>query len=225
MPDRTSEASATGPVDRAYAEIRARLMDGSYDSEELLHEDVVAAELGLPDAAVQEAFTRLQKEGALRLYPTRGAMILPVKLQEARDIMEARLLLEIFALDSVAARGRPDLRELGIGLLDGLHEVSTPEDAMKLGRVFHTRLVSAAGNPVVADMHASLWDRTWHVAAASTIGPGNPENDVAEHTAIAEAMAHGRSGDARELLHRHVSSTLRRIGVGEEFALPRPAEN
>ncbi|MFI1967104.1 GntR family transcriptional regulator [Streptomyces pathocidini] len=143
---------------------------------------------------------------------------------DARDVMEARLLLEIFALDTVAARGRPALRELGLDLLGGLHEVSTSEQAMALGREFHTGLVRAAGNPVVADLHAALWDRTRYVAASSTSGPGHPENDVAEHTAIAEAMSRGRGGEARELLHRHVVATLRRIGIADEFALPRPAD-
>ncbi|MGP4003938.1 GntR family transcriptional regulator [Streptomyces sp. 8N706] len=224
MPEGRPEHEGTQATERAYAEVRARLLDGTYDTGELLREAAVAAELGLAQEAVRDAFSRLRSEGALRLYPTRGALVLPLTLQEARDVMEARLLLEIFALDSVAARGRTGLRELGRDLLDDLHEASTPEGAMAIGRTFHTRLVRAAGNPVVADMHVALWDRTWHIAATSTVGPGNPERDVAEHTAIAEAMAIGRGGDARELLHRHVSSTLRRIGVVEEFALPRPAD-
>ncbi|MER5969931.1 GntR family transcriptional regulator [Streptomyces sp. NPDC002055] len=224
MPETSPESPGPRTTDRAYAEVRARLLDGSYRPGELLHEDTVATELGLPGEAVHDAFTRLREEGALRLYPTRGALVLPATLQEARDVMEARLLLEIFALDSVAARSRTELRELGRELLSEIHEVGTPDEAMAVGRAFHTRLVRAAGNPVVADMHVALWDRTWHIAASSTVGPGNPENDAAEHAAIAEAMAIGRGGDARGLLHQHVSATLHRIGVVEEFALPRPAD-
>jgi DNA-binding GntR family transcriptional regulator len=198
-------------------------MDGRYAEGKLLHEDAVAAELGLPDAAVHEAFDRLRTQGALRLYPTWGAQVVQVSVEEARDVMEARLLLEIFALDSVAARGRAALRELGLEMLSVLHEVSTSEEAMVLGRDFHTRLVRAVGNPVVSDMHATLWDRTTHVVAASMAGPGYAEYSGTEHQAIAEVMARGRGGEARELLHRHVAATLRRIGVAEEFALPRPA--
>lgn len=221
---RAVKGSATRTADHAYGEVRTRLLDGSYATGELLREEAVAVELDLPQGAVHEAFARLRHEGALRLYPARGALVLPISVESARHVTEARLLLEIFALDSVAARGRPALRELGLELLAGLHEVSTSQEAMELGRAFHNRLVESAGNPVVAELHAALWGRTRDLAAASTAGDGHPEKDVAEHTAIAEAMARGSGGEAREMLHRHVSSALRRIGVADEFALPRPAD-
>jgi len=217
MPERSLAAT------RAYNAIRTRVTDGRYPTGQLLDADNVAMDLDLPAGVIREAFLRLQSENVLRIYPSRGALVMPLDLEEARAVMEARLLLEFFALDSVAAHGRPRVRELGRELASGLHEVDTSDEALDLGRVFHTRLVAAAGNPVVARMHSALWDRSLHIAAASTIGVGYPQNDVAEHFAIAEAMIRGRGEEARGLLHQHVSAILRRIGVGEDFALPRPA--
>ena len=54
---------------------------------------------------VREAFLRLEAEGLLRLYPKRGALVVPVSPEEVRNVMEARLVLEWFAVENVIRRG------------------------------------------------------------------------------------------------------------------------
>ncbi|MGK5627396.1 GntR family transcriptional regulator [Streptomyces sp. URMC 123] len=211
-------------IDQAYDHVKARLMDGRLDVGSVISEETVAAELDLPRLSVHEAFLRLQAEGYLRLYPKRGALVLPVTLDEARAVMEARLLLEVFALDSVAARGRTALRTLGEELIADIRDVETPQDALEDARAFHTRLVRSAGNHVVSAMFTTLWEWQVRIAAASTTGPGYAARDTAEHTEIAQALIRGRGGQARQLLHAHMSEVLRRLGVGDDFALPRPAD-
>ncbi|MCZ0973663.1 GntR family transcriptional regulator [Streptomyces albulus] len=74
--------------------------DGRYPGGELLSERAVATELGLSNTPVREAFLRLQAEGFLRLYPKRGALVVPVTPGEAHAVLQARLLMELFALDA-----------------------------------------------------------------------------------------------------------------------------
>jgi DNA-binding GntR family transcriptional regulator len=213
-------------ADRAYAHVRARLLDGRYASGELLSEGAVAADLGLSRTPVREAFLRLQAEGFLRLYPKRGAQVVPVSPGEAQAVLQARLLMELFALDAVAARGPEALRETGALLLHHtereLRETS-PARALELARAFHTQLLGAGGNPVLETMFATLWDQQIRIFAASTVGPNHAADDVEEHTAIAEALRRGDAAEARELLGRHVSAVLRRTGLGGEPTLPPQA--
>ena len=54
---------------------------------------------------VREAFLRLEAEGLLRLYPQRGALVVPVSSEEAHAVLEARLVLEQFAAAKVIGRG------------------------------------------------------------------------------------------------------------------------
>src|SRR4051812_16538780 len=103
----------TAVADRAYEHVRSRLLSGDYLGGELLTEGEIATDLGISRTPVREAFLRLQAEGFLRLYPKRGALVVPVRPGEGRHAMEARLLLERHALDVVAARGPDALRELG----------------------------------------------------------------------------------------------------------------
>ncbi|WP_223884314.1 GntR family transcriptional regulator [Micromonospora craniellae] len=46
----------------------------------------------LTGAPVREALLRLEAEGLVRLYPKRGALILPVSAREIADVVEARRL-------------------------------------------------------------------------------------------------------------------------------------
>ena len=71
----------------------------------MISEGEVAAALGMSRTPVREAFLRLEAEGLLRLYPQRGALVVPVSSEEARAVIEARLVLEQFAAGKVIGRG------------------------------------------------------------------------------------------------------------------------
>src|ERR671914_1352673 len=90
-------------TERAYAYTKQRVLDATYAGGDLLTEGEVADALGMSRTPVREAFLRLQSEGLLRLYPKRGALVVPVSVQEVEAVMETRLMVERFALDKVLA--------------------------------------------------------------------------------------------------------------------------
>ncbi|MBV8291555.1 MAG: GntR family transcriptional regulator, partial [Mycobacterium sp.] len=91
--------------DRALDYVKSQVLSGAFPGGELISEGEVAAALGMSRTPVREAFLRLEAEGLLRLYPQRGALVVPVSSEEARAVIEARLLLEHFAADKVIGRG------------------------------------------------------------------------------------------------------------------------
>ena len=92
-------------TDRAYAFTKERVLDSTYAGGDLITEGEVADALGMSRTPVREAFLRLQGEGLLRLYPKRGALVVPVSVAEVDAVMETRMLVERFALDKVMAHG------------------------------------------------------------------------------------------------------------------------
>src|SRR5277367_389177 len=87
--------------DRAHDYVKRQVLTGAFPGGELISEGEVAAALGMSRTPVREAFLRLEAEGLLRLYPQRGALVVPVSPQEVRAVMEARLVLEQFAAAKV----------------------------------------------------------------------------------------------------------------------------
>lgn len=87
--------------DRAYAFAKARILDGRFPGGTLITEGSVAAATDLSRTPVREAFARLAAEGLLRIYPKRGARVVPVSAVEVESVMETRLLVEQFAIEKV----------------------------------------------------------------------------------------------------------------------------
>src|ERR1700755_625970 len=90
--------------DRAHDYVKRQVLTGAFPGGELISEGEVAAALGMSRTPVREAFLRLEAEGLLRLYPQRGALVVPVSPEEVRAVMEARLVLEQVAVVHIIDR-------------------------------------------------------------------------------------------------------------------------
>ena len=86
MATATPETAPAPAADRAYEHVKAGLLDGSYPDGHLLSEGEIAGALQMSRTPVREAFLRLQTDGFLRLYPKRGALVVPVTPTEARSL-------------------------------------------------------------------------------------------------------------------------------------------
>src|SRR6202022_793004 len=90
--------------DRAHDYVKRQVLTGAFPGGELISEGEVAAALQMSRTPVREAFLRLETEGLLRLYPQRGALVVPVSADEVRAVLEARQVLEQFAVEKVLRR-------------------------------------------------------------------------------------------------------------------------
>ena len=91
--------------DRALDYVKSQVLTGAFPGGELISEGEVATALGMSRTPVREAFLQLEAAGLLRLYPKRGALVVPVSPDEVRAVLDARLLMEDFAAGAVIQRG------------------------------------------------------------------------------------------------------------------------
>src|ERR1700760_4727258 len=101
----TKPTGRVAAKDRALDYVKSQVLTGAFPGGELISEGDVAAVLGMSRTPVREAFLRLEAEGLLRLYPQRGALVIPVSPDEVRSVIEARLVLEQFAAGKIVGRG------------------------------------------------------------------------------------------------------------------------
>ena len=73
--------------ERAYRHVKDRILDGSLPGGELISEGEIAEALGMSRTPVRAAFGQLEAEGLLRLYPKRGALVVPVSASETEAVM------------------------------------------------------------------------------------------------------------------------------------------
>lgn len=198
-------------TDVAYAFAKERILDGRFAGGELITEGDVAAGVGLSRTPVREAFLRLESEGLLRLYPKRGALVVPVSAAELRHVMETRLLVERFAIE----RALPASDELQAALAASLAEqerlVAAGQAAafVDADREFHRLFVAAADNPILLALHDSLRDRQSRMGLAAMARDGaRARSIVEEHRELAAAVLDDDAGRALGVLTHHLQTQL-----------------
>jgi DNA-binding GntR family transcriptional regulator len=197
--------------DRAYAFAKERILDGRLAGGDLISEGDVANGVGLSRTPVREAFLRLEAEGLLRLYPKRGALVVPVSAAEVESVMETRLLVERFAIEKVLRFG-VDLGarlEAAIRQQEALAGPGQEREFVEADREFHRILVAAAGNDILLQLHDSLRDRQSRMGLAALARDDHRTRQILEeHRALAAALAARDLDLARSTVDRHLEGTL-----------------
>jgi DNA-binding GntR family transcriptional regulator len=206
--------------DRAYDFVKDQVLHGAYRGGDLISEGDVAIELQMSRTPVREAFLRLETEGLLRLYPQRGALVIPVSPHEVREVLEARQVVEEFAAIKVVSHPAAER-----GALRGAMDESVARQRalaaqgdlrgfLQEDRGFHTTLVGAGGNTFFTQLYISLRDRQVRMIAESSVGdPERRETILAEHATIAAALGAGDMDAACAAVRDHLSSTRSALGL------------
>jgi DNA-binding GntR family transcriptional regulator len=208
-----SAPQKTTAKDRAYAFTKERVLDSTYAGGDLITEGEVADALGMSRTPVREAFLRLEGEGLLRLYPKRGALVVPVSVGEVEAVMETRMLVERFALDKVLAHGPAEVlaraMDEAIGLQEQRIAAGDADGFVAVDREFHTTFVTAAGNPIVTGLYDSLRDRQQRMIITSLLVSAERSASIlVEHRALTEAIRAGELEQAQTVLTAHLRGTL-----------------
>ncbi|MYR08090.1 FCD domain-containing protein [Gordonia sp. SID5947] len=187
-------ATPESAAERVYREVKRQILTNEIAGGELISEGEVASRWTVSRTPVREAFLRLEAEGWMRLYPKRGALVVPIGDREARDVVEARALLEGHAVRSVV--GDDAVRSaLACRLAENLaaHRAADPADIAEFSRLdaeFHQLIVTAGDNPLLADFFVGLGERHRRMTTASV------HRDIAVATRI--LSDHGELLDAVE---------------------------
>jgi DNA-binding GntR family transcriptional regulator len=209
-------------ADRAYAHTKERILEGEYAQGQLIGEGEVSEAVGVSRTPVREAFLRLEAEGVLRLYPKRGALVVPISAADVEDVMETRLLIERFAIGRVIDL-ELDLSARLDQAIEAQQSHAESGDAVAFvdaDREFHRVFVAATGNAIVLQTHDSLRDQQNRMGlAALSTGADRMARIVDQHRAIAAAVAASHKADAEGLIDRHLEETLRLLRRASASAL------
>ena len=206
--------------DRAFGYVKSQVLTGAFPGGELISEGEVATALGMSRTPVREAFLRLEAEGLLRLYPQRGALVVPVSSEEARSVIEARLVLEQLAVGKVVGRGAAVCAAIFERLsreLQRQRDAAAEDDwpaFLEADRAFHQVTLDESGNRILSDFYSSLRDRQMRMIGESVIRDAQRMTTIMdEHRVIAEALRDGDLNGARDAVQTHLGSTVRALGL------------
>lgn len=198
------------------------LAEGLDAGDRLPAERELARRLGVSRTSLREALTMLRIEGVVEVQHGNGIYLLhsPAEIVPpiSRDLAlqnpglpalgEVRNTLEALAAELAAARREDrDLAAMVAAIRTMDAGVRQSEDGIEGDRMFHAAIVSAARNPVLAELMGSLAEGAARIAAASLARSGQPPRSLAAHRLILDAIIVRDSELARRLMREHLDVT------------------
>lgn len=205
------QVEQTSAVARAYEYVKTHILRTNLDGGYFLTEGQIAAELSLSRTPVREAFHRLETEGHLQIIPQKGAWVAPLGQRDIEEVMETRLMVELFCTEKVIGDGAALFDPLNV-LLDEQEELigtGTVEGFIDCDRRLHLTIVEAADNSMLSGIYESLRDRQLRMGVSAVVStPERSRQVLDEHRLIVKTLTSGNLDAARNAVQEHLASTL-----------------
>lgn len=209
------DAAATRLVaERAYVELRDRIVTLHLPPGTVLREDALMQEMGIGRTPLREAVKRLALESLVEVQPRRGTFVTEVEASDIQNITEVRAELEAYAAELAANRLDPETREQGEALLSAIQELDGGGDQERLMRFderIHRFTWEAARNPHLTETLERYFThslRIWYLVLDRVPTLGHAVHD---QTQLLEAILDRNGPHARTIMHEHVLAFQREI--------------
>jgi DNA-binding GntR family transcriptional regulator len=211
-------------VDRAYGEIRRRILDNEYPPAHQVLEHELAAELGMSRTPVREALIRLKNEKFIQIIPRHGMRVVPLSLAELREVYEVLTALELAAIERLVRSGPDDTAlsalNQSIGEMDVAVKQHDTDGRVRAIERFHRALIDFCGNGRLKSMAYMMWDQGHRARMATSRLRTDLELSNQEYRAVADAIRRGdvQAATAHHRQHRERTSGAI-IGLLEQYRL------
>lgn len=216
MDTQLDELSEEEIVDRIFeAIIDQRLPPGTKLSEAALCEAFNVGRM-----RIRQSLLLLASRQVVNLFPNRGAFVASPTAEQAREVFEARLMIEPTVARLAAERAtEEDLKNLEehLHLEHAAHHGNKRRDAIRLSGQFHVLLAEIAGNAVALRMVKELVTRTSLIIGIFG-SPGVSNCRDEDHDDIFEAFRTRNLEAATQLMSDHLRH------IQEHLELNGPAE-
>jgi DNA-binding GntR family transcriptional regulator len=182
--------------------LREMILSGELPPETHLEEVKLSERIGVSRTPVREALVALEQEGLVQSRPHRGYVTADVSEALVRESFPVLAALEGLAMrlaGPALASSAPRLHALN----QALAEANERSQQYELDRAFHSALTGECRNARLQRLLAMERARAQLVDGSHRRGLANPTESIAEHGAIADAVARGQIEDAAERLTAH----------------------
>lgn len=202
---------AADSADRAYRDLRQRLIEFRFRPGESIREARIAAEMDLSRTPVREALSRLASEGFVTAVPNRGFLVRTLDLGELVDVHELRAVVEAAAFARMCACADDEqLSELSHlwQSVQPAYAANEADHILEADERFHMLIAEASGNGEFVAMLRMINARIRFIRRILIERGRDGGALVADHDRIvAAALARDAQGGAA-LLRAHIELSV-----------------
>jgi DNA-binding FadR family transcriptional regulator len=194
----------------------------------------LAETLGVGRQTVREALRTLQERGLVEIIPARGTFVREATSVDgartmesfyrrskatARDIVEARSMLETYSVRLAAVRAEAAELSALEHCQQDIENANDPIEGAQFDLTYHWLIAKASHNPVVETMFGSIGGLIFEQMLRTTIDPKLNRRGLPHHRAIIEALRRRDADAADEQMRAHLGSIRSVYGASFEQRL------
>lgn len=181
----------------------------------------MAARYGVSETPVKQAFNRLVSEGLLDALPRRGVVVRRVTLEDTRELMEARHMVNLASVDAVInclADGVMDLRErIEANLAEHSELLNEVQDHLtidvflryvRIDREYHLIYLTCLSNRTIERFFDQLHNQSYAFVSLSELMARRIRQAQADHTSIYQAALSQNRSRLVDALMRHKEGAI-----------------
>lgn len=189
--------------------LREAIMSGTLKPGQRLVERELCEMMGVSRPSIREALRHLEADGLVNTVPHRGPVVSTISLEEARQLYDARAVLEGFAGRECARLRDPDVVHRIGDALTRLKAAAASQNlvgCLEAKTDFYGALISGCRNSFVQRMLKPLHDRITLLRITSMSQPKRINKSLREVTAIWRAIQSGDEELAERCCVDHVKA-------------------
>lgn len=185
--------------------LREEIISGELSGGVQLKQEELASKYGVSLSVLREALKSLEAEGLVVFYPNRGAIVSELSAEEAREIFDIRLFLELGALELSI----PNLTDADITEAERiLQQTDTEDSGRRLGELnwqFHETLYRASRRPKLLSLIQNMHNNVERYMRLYLSTMNYRAKSQEEHRRLLDACVQRDIKAAQELLRRHMA--------------------
>ncbi len=217
-------------ADRAYATIRASILNGTFPPNARLKETELVDFCGVSRTPVREALRRLAAEDFVVITRNQGAQVKSWSHDDLDDLFALRALLEGHAAERAARRTSPeDLRRIAAAIeeMDAVLTSDAPQDEkvsefLRLNRVVHETVWRASGSSRLMRILGHLVEQALMAHTAQRFSLTRIAESHHHHQELLRALESRDAAWAEAIMRSHIHAARRALEHAAPNPQPRP---
>ena len=185
--------------------LREEIFSGELSGGAQLKQEELASRFNVSMSVLREALKSLEAEGLVRFYPNRGATVTELTAEEAQEIFDIRLFLELGAIELTI----PNLTSEDISQAEEILEaIDAEQHSTRWGELnwqFHEVLYRSANRPKLLSMIQNMHNNVERYMRLYLTTMHYQTKSQEEHRALLSACAQGNVKAAQKVLRKHMA--------------------
>ena len=192
--------------------LRESILSGELSGGVQLKQEELATKFNVSMSALREALKSLEAEGLVKFYPNRGAVVSELSAEEAQEIFDIRLYLELGAVELAI----PNLTEADFVAAGEILKKTDAESHStlwgSLNWQFHEILYRAANRPKLLSLIQNLHNNVERYMRLYLSTLHHQEKSQKEHRMLLDACVQRDIKAAQKLLRKHMTDAKKNLG-------------